>query len=428
MFIDDITIDLCAGNGGKGCVAWRREKFVPRGGPDGGDGGRGGDVVLVADSNTDTLSAYASRKRFTATHGDPGGGKKKAGRDAVDLLLPVPPGTTVSRVHEGVSTPLVDLVVDGQRFSVARGGRGGFGNAHFTSSTRQAPDFAELGEPGERVTVHLELRLVGDVGIIGYPSVGKSSLIAAVSRARPKIADYPFTTLVPNLGVVQVKGREFVLCDVPGLIEGASEGKGLGHTFLKHVERCGILLHLLDVSRENIVADYRAIRRELEKYSPILAAKQEIVVLSKSDIVHDDTQAWEKLLRESGIQCFGSISAATHAGTEKLLTALLPMVLEARKKRQEEREQSTNELPIITMDDIGGKMGSYQITREGESVRITGKRLEQFTRMTDFGSAGAMNRYIDVLKKIGLLSVIKKDIEAGRQVTIGEISINRAFE
>ncbi|MEQ1849093.1 MAG: GTPase ObgE [Candidatus Peribacteraceae bacterium] len=428
MFIDDITIDLQAGNGGKGCVAWRREKFVPRGGPDGGDGGRGGDIVVVADSNTDTLSSYASRKRFTAKHGEPGGGKKMAGADAPDLLLPVPPGTTVSRSSGDVSIPLMDLVKDGDKVVVSRGGRGGYGNAHFTTSTRQAPDFAELGEPGENVRIHLELKLVADVGIIGYPSVGKSSLIAAVSRARPKIADYPFTTLVPNLGVVQTKGREFVLCDVPGLIEGASEGKGLGHTFLKHVERCGILLHLLDVSREDIVSDYKAIRAELEKYSPTLAKKKEIVVLSKSDMVGNDTASWVELLKENNIECFGSVSAATRYGTEDLLAALLPMVLEERKRRQVEREESTGEMPTITMDDIGGKMGSYQVNRDEESAQITGRRLEQLTKMTNFASAGGKSRYIDVLKKIGLLPTIKKDIEAGLDVYVGETQINNIFE
>lgn len=424
MFIDDVTIELSAGNGGKGCVAWRREKYVPRGGPDGGDGGRGGNVILVADSNTDTLSEYASKKRFTAKHGEPGSGKKKAGADAPDLELHVPPGTQVRALLKGEEVILADLAVDGDRYTAVRGGRGGFGNAHFTSSTRQAPDFAELGEPGSKVQVRLELKLVADVGIIGYPSVGKSSFIAAVSKARPKIADYPFTTLVPNLGVVSVSGREFVLCDVPGLIEGASEGKGLGHTFLKHVERCGILLHLLDISREDIVSDYQSIRKELEAYSPTLAKKREVVCLSKADIVQGDTSEWEKLLKKNKIKCFGSISSATQSGTQELLKSLLPIVLEERKKRQEEDAAETESLPVITLEDVSEKMGSYHISIQDDRVLVTGKRLEQFTKMTDFSSVGGKNRFLNVIERIGLLKALQSHLEKGQRVFIGAVRVD----
>ncbi len=220
MFLDEAVVQVSGGNGGRGCVSWRREKYVPNGGPNGGDGGDGGDTVVMADSNTDTLSDFASRKRFAAKPGMPGTSKDRAGKAGEELILLVPPGTMLYDVADPSSKPkfIADLQRPGDRIVVAKGGRGGYGNTHFKTSTRQAPDFAELGEPGEKCMVKMELKLVADVGIIGYPSVGKSSLIAAVSKARPKIADYPFTTLVPNLGVVGAFGREFVLCDVPGLI------------------------------------------------------------------------------------------------------------------------------------------------------------------------------------------------------------------
>ena len=236
MFLDEATITAIGGNGGRGCVSWRREKYVPKGGPDGGNGGRGGNIYIIADENTDTLSDFASTKKFSAQKGRFGSGRNKNGKDGEDLFLKVPPGTTITDSSD--NTEVADLSTHGDQCLVASGGRGGFGNAHFKSSTRQRPDFAELGEPGEEREVQLELKLVADVGIIGFPSVGKSTLISVVSAAKPKIADYPFTTLVPNLGVVDVGERSFVVCDVPGLIEGDSEGKGLGDTFLKHIERC----------------------------------------------------------------------------------------------------------------------------------------------------------------------------------------------
>ncbi|MDD5075418.1 MAG: GTPase ObgE, partial [Candidatus Peribacteraceae bacterium] len=238
MFLDHATIDVTGGRGGHGCIGWRHEKFIPLGGPNGGDGGRGGNVILVTDANTDTLSDFAARKRFHAEEGGNGMIKDCHGKDGKDLILLVPHGTMI--MDAGSGSLIADLKNPGDRVTVARGGRGGFGNAHFKSAIRRKPDFAEKGEPGEHRNIKLELKLVADAGIIGYPSVGKSTLISVVSSARPKIAPYPFTTLIPNLGVVNVAGRRFILCDVPGLIEGASEGKGLGDQFLRHIERCGI--------------------------------------------------------------------------------------------------------------------------------------------------------------------------------------------
>ncbi|MDD5470046.1 MAG: GTPase ObgE, partial [Candidatus Peribacteraceae bacterium] len=338
MFLDQASIKVIGGSGGRGCVSWRREAFVPKGGPDGGNGGNGGNVYLIADSNTDTLSAYASKKVFKAEIGHFGMGKNCNGKGGEDLLLPVPPGTLIKDAATGAI--LADLPYPGDQVLIAGGGRGGYGNAHFKSSTRQRPDFAELGEPGEEKKIALELKLVADVGIIGLPSVGKSTLIAAISSARPKIADYPFTTLIPNLGVVSVDDRSYVVCDVPGLIGGASEGKGLGIQFLRHIERCGVLLHLLDVSRalgegnvldpQVLLADYKTIRAELEAYSPTLSQKQELVLLNKDDLVASHTEEAVTALKKAGVHVFMSISAAAHSGTEELKKKLLPLVLSFR--------------------------------------------------------------------------------------------------
>lgn len=422
MFLDEAIIDVSGGAGGKGCVAWRRAKYVPHGGPYGGDGGRGGNIVLLADPNTDTLTDYVSRKRFKAEDGEQGGGKTKAGHNAEDTILRVPPGTILYDVTNPAKPVLLaDLSAVGDQMIAGHGGRGGYGNAHFKTSTRQAPDFAELGEPGEKRKLKMELKLVADVGIIGYPSVGKSSLIAAVSRATPKIADYPFTTLVPNLGVVKVFDREFVLCDVPGLIEGASEGKGLGHQFLRHIERCGVLIHLLDVSRDDIIADYKAIRKELKAYSPTLAKKKEFVVLNKTDLVGGDVKPWKDALKKAKIKVFGELSAATHFGTAELMKEILPMVLEEREKRVEEVEEGLTkaDLPVLKPHLLSEKMGAFRIEKEGEHTIVRGKRIEQFTAMTDFNNISGRNRFMDVVERIGLLKALQKATKPGDEIYIG---------
>ncbi len=430
MFLDQATIQVSGGNGGKGCVSWRREKGEPRGGPNGGDGGDGGDAIALADPNTDTLSDFASRKRFHAEHGEGGMGKNCAGHGGKDLILRVPPGTIISEVLEdGRTKQIADLSTTGDQMIVARGGRGGYGNSHFTSSTRQAPDFAELGEPGETRRISMELKLVADVGIIGYPSVGKSSLIAAVSRARPKIADYPFTTLVPNLGVVSVAGREFVLCDVPGLIEGASEGKGLGHAFLKHIERCGILIHLLDVSRDDIVADYKAIRKELKNHSPALAERREFVVLNKVDLIGNDAAPWLTALKKAKIKVFSSISAATHFGTDKLMKALLPAIIEEKDKRRiaDETEINIDELPVLKPHLLIDKMGAFRIDRRDGILHVSGKRLERLVAMTDLDSVGAANRLRNVVERIGLKKAAEREMKPGDKVFIGEKRVDEVI-
>jgi len=432
MFLDHATIALLGGNGGNGCVSWRHEKYIPMGGPYGGDGGKGGDVVLVADSNTDTLSDFGSRKRFEAQHGQSGSGKQCHGSDGQDLVLPVPPGTLVTDIT--TNKVLADLRTPGERVTVVHGGRGGYGNAHFKSSVRRKPDFAEKGEPGEGSTVRLDLKLVADVGIIGYPSVGKSTLISVVSSARPKIAAYPFTTLIPNLGVVTAKGRQFVLCDVPGLIEGASEGKGLGDRFLRHIERCGILIHMLDLSRalqedgtlnpQALIADYRAIRKELKAFSPALTKKQEIVVLNKCDLTREPLTPLLSALKRARIVITASISAATQQGTAALMSTLLPLVLSERLQRAKPHTSKTISIPTLHPQDEHIGMRDFQVEHTKGSVRVTGKRLEQFAAMTNFSSPGGLLRFRDVLRKIGIFSQLNRAKKRGDSLWIGHTKID----
>lgn len=444
MFLDEAIIDVRAGSGGPGVVGWRREKYVPNGGPDGGDGGHGGSVFLVADANTDTLSDFLSRKRFEAESGRAGSGSRKGGRDGEDLFLKVPPGTVVTVLSDGgASSVLADLKINGEQVLVAHGGRGGFGNAHFATSVRQAPDFAELGEPGMRLQVKLELKLIAEVGIIGFPSVGKSTLISVISAAKPMIAAYPFTTLVPNLGVVTIHDRSFVVSDLPGLIEGASAGKGLGFAFLKHIERCGTLLHMLDISRalqvgnvvsiEALVADYRTIRTELQRYSPVLAEKRELIILNKIDLVPEQVAAMEAALQKEGLPIFQCISAVSSLHIAPLLQKLLPIVLEERELRavreQEKMIKNEENLPVLRPQETSTKMGAYRVTADPDhTVRVKGLRIEQFAAMTNFGNESALDRFRHVLKVIGLQRAISRIRTAGAPVYIGKTRVDEYVE
>jgi GTP-binding protein len=427
MFLDEANITVIGGNGGDGCVSWRQEKYVARGGPDGGDGGNGGSIFIQADPNTDTLSGFRSVKKFKAERGGRGEGQNKHGKSGNDLLLVVPPGTLVK---EGDSI-LADLKSTGEEILIMRGGRGGYGNAHFKGPTRQRPDFAEKGEPGESREISLELKLVADVGIIGYPSVGKSTLISVISAAKPKIADYPFTTLVPNLGVVNVNNRTFIVCDVPGLIEKASQGKGLGHQFLKHIERCGVLLHMLDLSRAMVdgeidpallIDDYQKIRTELELYSKTLGQKQEIVVINKADLTTEDLSPLVKQLYKSGISVHSTISAAAHMGIDELTKHLLPIALSQRENILVEEAAEV----ILRPDLDSGRMGAYTLSTDPDgTIHVSGKRIEQFTIMTNFDSEGGILRFKDVLDKIGLSKAIARERkDSGAAVFIGEISVD----
>lgn len=433
MFLDEATIAVTGGNGGNGCVSWRHEKYIPMGGPFGGDGGRGGDVILEANANTDTLSDFAAKKRFAAAPGEAGRGRQCHGGDGKDLILFVPTGTIVSDAD--TKEILADLRQPGDRVTVANGGRGGFGNAHFKSSVRRKPDFAEKGEPGKKRVVKLDLKLIADAGIIGYPSVGKSTLISVVSSARPKIAPYPFTTLIPNLGVVSVKGRQFVLCDVPGLIEGASEGKGLGDQFLRHIERCGMLIHLLDLTHalksdgsidpQPLISDYRSIRRELSAFSPLLSKKKEIVVLNKTDMTIEPLSPLLAALKRARIRVAASISAVSRQGTDALMASLLPVILEERETPLPSAPSTSKKIPTLRPHIAEEGMRNFTVKEQKGTLVITGKRLEQFTEMTNFESMGGVRRFRDVLRKIGLLSTVERTRKKKIPVFIGRIRIDQ---
>jgi GTP-binding protein len=337
MFVDDVDIQVTAGDGGNGCLSFRREKFVPRGGPDGGDGGNGGSVYIVAAATKNTLVDFRFHPEFKARHGQHGQGSNRTGATARDLEIEVPVGTLVfERDESGTLTPLADLVDEGQRVLVAQGGHGGRGNARFVSSTNRAPRRTEPGIPGQHRLLHLQLKLIADVGLVGFPNAGKSTLISRISAARPKIANYPFTTLVPNLGVVSLGGdRSFVVADVPGLIEGAHEGHGLGDQFLKHIERTKVLVHLVDMSSESgrdPVEDFEIIRHELSSYSPEVGAKPQITVANKMDAL-DDPDRLKRLeahLKRKKLPLL-KISGATGDGVDKLLEAMWKAIAKERR-------------------------------------------------------------------------------------------------
>ena len=351
-FVDEATVTAISGAGGNGSVGFRREKFVAMGGPNGGDGGRGGDVLLVADRNLNTLTDLQRRAEIRAQKGANGGTSRKTGASGANMEIRLPVGTLVYArdpeaevLAEEDEIPIVDLTEDGQTFVIARGGNGGFGNARFKNPTRQTPDFALAGKPGEVRELRFSLKLLADVGLVGFPNAGKSTLLRRVSAARPKVASYPFTTLTPSLGVVEIDDARIVIADIPGLIEGASDGAGLGHQFLRHVERTRVLVHLLDAGAwlhegRDLRADYRAIRKELLRYRSDLAERHEIVVLNKVDLVVDGAAlaGLEAELAESGIQTVG-ISGATGKGTEQLLRTMLQAVTQAiaeEKNREDE--------------------------------------------------------------------------------------------
>ncbi len=414
-FVDRVVLHLAAGDGGHGCVSVHREKFKPLGGPDGGDGGRGGDIVLVVDPNTTTLLDYHRSPHRKATNGSQGEGSNRDGANGGDIELKVPDGTVVSTRDGEV---LVDLVGAGTRFIAAQGGNGGLGNAALASKRRRAPGFALLGEPGETKDVVLELKSVADVGLVGFPSAGKSSLIAAVSAARPKIADYPFTTLVPNLGVVEAGDVRYTVADVPGLIEGASEGRGLGHAFLRHVERCKALLHVVDLATmepgRDPLTDIDLIESELEKYGG-LDKRPRMVALNKIDV--PEARELADLVRPDiearGWEVF-PISAATHEGLRELTYAMGSLVASARAAAPAP-EPTRLVLRPAAVDDSG-----FTVTDEGERYRIRGLKPERWIRQTDFTNDEAVGYLADRLARLGVEeALIRAGAHAGDEVVIG---------
>lgn len=350
MFVDEATIHVKAGDGGHGCVSFRREKFVPKGGPDGGDGGHGGSVVFVADSSKDTLLDFSGKHHWTAPKGQPGMGKKMAGVGGPDLVIPVPAGTLIYDADHNIL--LADLDQLGKKIVIARGGKGGRGNWHFRSPTNQAPRYAEPGGEGQERNLKLELKLIADIGLVGLPNAGKSTLLRAISAARPKVAAYPFTTIDPQLGIVELPGyRRMVVADIPGLIEGAQHGAGLGHAFLRHIERTQSIVHLIDMypmDGSDPLENYRTIRRELEAFSPALANKREVIAANKMDLSTDD-DALNRLMEALPEEEIFPISGATHQGVDSLLETLWKIVEEERaKKPVEEKPEMT---PAPDADD-----------------------------------------------------------------------------
>ena len=338
MFVDEVDIHIKAGDGGRGSLSFRREKFVPKGGPDGGNGGAGGSVYVVADPHRNTLVHFRFNPDYKAQRGGNGAGALRTGRGGRDLEIPVPVGTLVFKLdpETGDKVQAADLTVVGQRVLLAQGGRGGLGNAHFATSTNRAPRKVQPGEPGEEFDLHLKLKLLADVGLVGYPNAGKSTLISVISAAKPKIAAYPFTTLTPNLGVVALSGdRDFVVADVPGLIEGAHEGHGLGHQFLRHIERTKVIIHLVDISSasgRDAVEDFDTIRKELELYNPELLKKPHLVAANKIDAIDDPKRitALEKRAKKLKLKFF-QISAVAGTGVKELIEAAWPIIAKARE-------------------------------------------------------------------------------------------------
>ncbi|WP_432450017.1 GTPase ObgE [Aliiroseovarius marinus] len=331
-FLDLAKVYIRSGSGGGGCVSFRREKYIEYGGPDGGDGGRGGSVIVEVVDGLNTLIDFRYQQHFFAGNGRPGMGQQRTGADGDDIVLRVPVGTEV--LDEDEETVLADMTEVGQRFVIAKGGNGGFGNLHFTSSTNRAPRRANPGQPGIERTIWLRLKLIADVGLLGLPNAGKSTFLAATSNARPKIADYPFTTLHPNLGVVGVDGAEFVVADIPGLIEGASEGRGLGDLFLGHVERCAVLLHLVDGTAEDVVADYQTIITEIENYGDILGGKPRVTVLNKVDALDDEERAEKQAALEAVAGPVMLMSGVAKQGTTDVLRSLRKEISDDRVRQK----------------------------------------------------------------------------------------------
>lgn len=411
-FIDEVAITLKAGDGGNGAVTFRREKHVPRGGPDGGDGGRGGSVIFETDSNLSTLLDFRPGKTYKAGRGGDGMGKNQFGKDGADLVLKVPAGTQVRDAKTGAL--LADFAQHPQREVIAVGGRGGKGNAHFVTSVQQAPKFGENGEPGEEKESKLELKLLADVGLLGFPNVGKSTLLSRVSAAKPKIADYPFTTLVPNLGVVKVNDHNFVMADIPGLIERAHEGAGLGIQFLRHLERTRLLAHLIDVSGttgRDPLADYDTINRELAAFSADLAKLPQVIVLSRVDVVADRSalDALVRFFEEQGLRVF-PVSSVTGENIE-------PLVYHLHDRLQELPTQAPGPSAGPVRITLGSKAAAtnddpkkYTLARDNEgTLVVSGKGLERMVAMTDMNNEDGVRRLQRRLERLGVFAKLRAE-------------------
>lgn len=412
MFADNIEIQVKAGKGGDGRASFLHEKYRAKGGPDGGDGGNGGDVIFLVDHNLNTLAYFRNHKRLAASDGEMGGKNKSHGKSAEDVTIKVPVGTMVFAGEDKV----YDLTQDGQSQVIAQGGHGGFGNAHFVSSTRQTPRAAELGEPGQELELRLELKLVADVGLIGLPNAGKSTLLSVISNARPEIADYAFTTLIPNLGVVGIDDYSFVAADIPGLIEGASLGKGLGDEFLRHIERTAVLLHLIDSNSPDLARDYKTIQGELAAYGHGLAEKPQVVVITKIEgktpaEVKKLVQMLKKLTKDPVL----AISAVAHQGLTELLRLAAKRVQAARAIAEVEPEGDF----VYDLSNVAVTKGAWQIARGEDAWLVTGDRIERFAHQTNFDQVESVDRFRDILGKLGIARKLERaGLEHGETIEV----------
>ncbi len=415
MFIDYAKIVIGSGKGGNGAITFRREKYIANGGPDGGDGGKGGSVYFRVDLGLNTLVDFKYKKKYLAQDGEAGSGNRKTGKSGEDLYIDVPQGTVIR--DEETGKVIADLSEEGQVECILRGGKGGKGNVHFATPTRQVPNFAETGEPGLEKTVILELKLIADVGLVGYPNVGKSTLLSRMTTAKPKIANYHFTTIEPNLGVVKLdNGASFVMADIPGLIEGASEGVGLGLKFLRHVERTRILLHVVDIAGtegRDPVDDFNKINYELSKYSEKLASKIQVVAANKIDVMQDekDFERLQKVVEEKGYEIF-KISAATGEGLTELFSRIAELLNEIPKEELEEVDKTV----YYRFED---EEEGFTVKRDGDDYIVTGKEIENIMRRINFSDPESLAYFHLMLKKSGIDAELKRQgIQEGDIVKI----------
>lgn len=415
MFLDEAVVEFVSGRGGSGAVGFHREKFVPYGGPNGADGGKGGDVTLIADRNVRTLYDLKLRQKVEAQNGEHAIGNKR-GKDGKGVLIKVPVGTVVSDSETGDF--LIDLNVDQLKFVLCRGGKGGKGNQHYATSVRQAPNFAQKGAPGDKILAKLELKLLADIGLVGLPNAGKSTLISRISKARPKIADYPFTTITPNLGVVVFRENSFVVADMPGLIEGAMNGVGLGHQFLRHIERCRALVHVVDafpIDESDPIANYELIENELKGYSEEIWARPRLIALNKIDLIPPgEFNAIRERFETLGKPLF-PISAATGQGLEPLLHAMTDLV----------EAPLAEEVPILMPALRANADTSWDVRREGNRYQVLGKRIERMVEMTDLANEEALRYLHRRLARIGVIERLRAEgIEEGDTVGVGDFEFS----
>lgn len=420
MFVDKVEVQVKAGDGGDGAVSFRHEKYIDRGGPDGGDGGRGGDVIFVADSSN-TLVNFRYKQELEAENGHAGSKRQKRGRSGQNLVVKVPAGTQVYRDGELIA----DLTELGKEVVIAKGGDGGFGNAHFKSSVRQAPRVAELGEKGETFAATLELKLLADVGLIGFPNAGKSTFLSVVTNARPEIADYAFTTLSPNLGVADVDDSSLLIADIPGLIEGASEGKGLGDEFLRHIERTAVLLHLIDIYEDDVAQAYRIINKELAAHSEVLAKRPQLVVLTKIEGLPEDgvRQKIDQLRKvvPADTQLF-AISSQAHLNLEPLLRETSKRVTEARELAKAIEDEHEHEVETIIGLKDTQKNEAWRVLHDGGRFVVLGHKIEKFAARTNFDSEPGRRRLWDIMRKMGIMHELeRKNIQEGDVIVIGKL-------